>query len=133
MLAQLKRVEPAHAGRIVLVVGPATTVKAPGQAFPLLAWRVTVMGRDLDIDDIEVSELIVAEVCLQPLCQLAPDQARELIMALAERTAEAAICAFGQALQANPMDQDELDAELLAAAREALARWRSPPALLPVE
>jgi hypothetical protein len=131
-LAQLKRVGPTYAGRIVLVEGPATTVRLPRQAFPLLAWRVFLMGRDVELDGREVSEFIVAEACLQPLCQLTRDEARDLAVAQATRSADAAIQALGLALEANPMDDDELDAELRAAAREALDHWASTPVLLPV-
>ena len=132
VLAQLKRVGPAHAGRIVLVQGPATTVRAPGQAFPLLAWRVSVVGRDVEIDGREVGDLIVAEVCLQPLCQLTPRQARGLVVAQAAPCLEAAIREIRDALEAEPLDDDALDAELRAAAQAALERWVSPPVLLPV-
>jgi hypothetical protein len=133
LLAQLRRVEPAHAGRIVLVQGPATTVRAPGRAFPLFAWRVAAMGRDLELNGCEVSDVIVAEISLQPICRLTLRQARSLVVAQATSQAEAAVRAFGQALAAHPLDDDELDAELRAAAREALARWASPPVLLPAD
>lgn len=58
-LAQLRRVDPAHAGRIVPVPGPATTTRVPGKAFQLLAWQVSVMSGDLELDYRMTSDFIV--------------------------------------------------------------------------
>jgi hypothetical protein len=131
-LAQLRRVDPAHAGRIVLVEGPPTTVRVPGKAFPLLAWRVSVMGRDLELDDRMVSDFIVPEICLRPLCLLDTRSARALSRAKAQHDADAAIEQLRRALEEHPMDDAELDLELDSAAREALARHAAPPVLLPL-
>jgi hypothetical protein len=91
------------------------------------------MGCDLELNGSEVSDVVVAEICLQPICRLTLRQARNLLVAQATSQAVAAIRALGRELEANPLDDDELDAELLAAAREALARWASPPVLLPAD
>jgi hypothetical protein len=88
------------------------------------------MCRDLELNDRAVSDLIVAEACLKPMCRLTLRQACSLGLALVTNKAEAATRAFGQALEAHPLDDAELDAELRAAAKEALARWASPPVLL---
>ena len=64
VLAELKRASQAHAGRIVLIEGPAATIGAPEQAFRLLASRVMTMGRDLHLDCREVRDLVVADFCL---------------------------------------------------------------------
>jgi hypothetical protein len=131
-LAQLRRVDPAHAGRIVLVEGPPTTVRVPGKGFPLLAWRVSVMGRDLELDDRMVGDFIVPEICLRPLCLLDTRSARALAKAQAWWAAHEAIENLRRALEEHPMDDAELDIELEGAAREALARHAAPPVLLPV-
>lgn len=131
-LAQLRRVDPAHAGRIVLVEGPPTTVRVPGEPFPLLAWRVSVMSRDLELDGRTVGDFIVPEVCLRPLCTLSERDAREVARAKAMADAEAAIQEFRRALEECPMDDAELDVELNSAAREALKLHAAPLVLLPL-
>ena len=131
-LAQLRRVDPAHAGRIVLVEGPPTTARVPGKAFPLLAWRVSVMGRDLELEDRLVTDFIVPEVCLRPLCLLSLRSAQALSRAKAQHDVDAAIEQLRRSLEEHPMDDAELDIKLEGAAREALARHSTPPVLLPI-
>jgi len=132
-VAQLRRVDPAHAGRIVLVEGPPTTVRVPGKPFPLLAWRVSVMGRVLELDDQTVCDFIVPEVCLRPLCMLSERDAREVARVKAMADAEDAIQELRRSLEDCPMDDAELDIELEGAAREALTRHAAPPVLLPLD
>lgn len=127
-LAQLWRVEATHAGRIVLVEGPPTTVRVPGKPFPLLAWRVSVMGRGLELEDRAVSEFVVPEVCLRALCTLPVHDAREVARSKAMADAEAAIQAFRRSVEECPMD----DAELELAARDAIARHAAPVVLMPL-
>lgn len=132
-LAQLRRVDPAHAGRIVLVENPARPVTAPGAWASMPAWRIYVLGRDLRIAGTDHCNLIAAEACLQPLCVLTPRSARALCRAKAQHDADAAIEQLRRALQEHPMGDAELEIELKSAAREALARHSAPLVLLPLE
>lgn len=132
MLASLRHVQPEQAGRIVLVSCTADPVVVPATATRLPAWRVSVMGASVVIDDEERSYFIAAECCLQAVCRLPLPTARTMYLAQAQRKADASIAALGQWLAAHPMDEHELDAEIKSAAREAIARHRAPAVLLPI-
>lgn len=132
MLASLRLVQPEQAGRVVLVSSAADPVVVPATDTRLPAWRVSVMGAPVVIDDEERNYFIAAECCLQAVCRLPLPTARTMYLAQAQRNADEAIAALGQWLAANPMDEHELDAEIKSAAREAIARHRAPAVLLPM-
>lgn len=131
-LAQLRRVDRAYAGRLVLVENSAPPVTAPGAWASMPAWRIYVLGRDLLISGAEYSSLIAAEACLQPLCVLNPRSARALCRAKAQHDADAAVEQLRRALQEHPMGEARLEIELKSAAGEALARHAAPLVLLPL-
>lgn len=131
MLASLRRVQPEQAGRVVLVSGTADPVAVPAAGTRLPAWRVTVMGAPVVIDDEERCDFIAAECCLQAVCRLPLPTARTMYLAQAQREADAAVKELRDWLAAHPMDEHELDAEIKAGAREAMARHRQPAVLLP--
>ena len=132
LVAMLTRVQPEHAGRLVLVETPARPLRAPGGAsIPL--WRVYVLGRRLWIGDDDHDTVRVAEPCLTPVTRLGKRAARRLVVAQAQRDADALVAQIGRLLSLSPPDAGEFDAALERAARESLARLAAPPVLLPVE
>lgn len=131
MLASLRRVQPEHAGRVVLVSSTADPVPARSTGARLPAWRVHIMGAPVVIDDEERSDFIAAEACLQVLCRLPLPAARKLYMAQAHLEFDDSIAELGRWLASNPVDENELDAEINACAREAIARHRAPAVLPP--
>lgn len=133
MLASLRRVEPEQVGRIVLVSYTADPIALPASRRRLPAWQVFVMGGPVIIDDEERSHFIVAECCLQAICRLPLPTARKMYLAQAYREADAAIDELRAWLAAHPMDEHELDAEIKAGLREAIARHRAPAVLLPID
>lgn len=132
MLASLRRVQPEHAGRVVLVSSTADPVPARSTGARLPAWRVHIMGAPVVIDDEERSDFIAAEACLQVLCRLPLPAARRLYLAQAHRRFDDAIQELGRWLASHPLDENELDAEVKECAREAIARHRKPAVLLPI-
>lgn len=132
-IAQLRRVDPAHAGRIVLVESPAAPVTVPGAPVTMRAWRIYVLGRDLRISGSDLCSLIAAEPCLQPLCVLTERIARAVSRTKARRDAEAAFEQLRSLLEEHPIDDTQLDLELKIGAKEALARQAAPLVLLPLE
>lgn len=132
MLASLRRVQPEQAGRLVLVASTSDPFVVPATGARLPAWRVSVMGAPVVIDDEERSDFIAAECCLQVVCRLPLPTARTMYLAEAQRQADVAVKELRDWLAAHPMDEHELDAEIKAGAREAIARHRQPAVLLPI-
>jgi hypothetical protein len=127
----LTRVQPEHAGRLVLIEAPARPLRMPDGAIPL--WRVYVLGRPLWIGDDERDTVLVAEPCLTPVTRLGKRAARRLVVAQAQRDADAIVAQIGRLLSVSPPEAGEFDAALERAARESLARLAAPPVLLPVD
>lgn len=132
VVAQLRRVAPEHAGRIVVVERRGEPARLQtGGVVP--TWRIFVMGRDLTADGRDCTDLWAAEPCLRPLCLLAAPWAKKLVLAQLRRDAEAAVAALGRWLADHPLDRALIDASMMGAAREAIARHQARPVLLPVD
>lgn len=132
LVATLRRVAPEHLGRLVLVEQPAQPLRLPdGASMPL--WSAYVLGRGLLVDGHERDTVLVAEPCLTPVTRLGKRAARRLVVAQAQRDADAIVAQIGRLLSVSPPEAGEFDAALERAARESLARLAAPPVLLPVD
>ncbi|MBN8491053.1 MAG: hypothetical protein J0M00_06450 [Burkholderiales bacterium] len=128
-LAQLRRVNAEHLGRLVVVERAAQTQPDRPGAEPI--WHVYVLGVPLRLEGGNWREADVPQACLQPLCRLPEVIAEAAIVAQAERDFDAAVTELSGYLAKHPMDQDEFDASMEQAARTALGprRWPVVPML----
>jgi len=120
VLAQLRRVDQEHLGRLVLVEHTAVAQAIGQQGLdPVPAWHVFVLGERLRLEGDTWREVEVAEPCLQPLCRLPPVIAELAIEGQAEMDFDEAIHELRDHLVRYPLTDGQLDASLEQAAIKA--------------
>ena len=80
LVAQLRRVRQQSEGRLVLVqrpVGPMSSLST--HPLPVFAWQVLVLGANVEVDGKPCREIIAADACLAPVCQLDAQQMRVIV------------------------------------------------------
>lgn len=129
VLAQLRRVDAEHMGRLVLVERSEPAWPGPAGGDPLPVWHIYVLGEALQLEGDTWREANVAQICLQPLCRLPEVIAEAAIVAQAERDFEAALSELSRFLARHPVDDAHLDESLEQAARMALGprQWPEVP------
>jgi hypothetical protein len=124
------RVAPEHEGRLVVVERRGAPAALPtGACVP--TWRILVMGREITVEGRGCGDLWAAEPCIRPLCQLTVPWAKKLVMAQFRRDADMAVADLLKWLADHPLDHALIDAGMMGAAREAIARHHARPVLLP--
>jgi len=120
VLAQLRRVDVQHAGRLVLVErsAPAQSGEPTGRE-PVPAWHVFVLGARLSLQGDTWREAEVLETCLQPLCRLPAVIAEVAIEEQAQQDFDAAMNELRDHLNRHPMAHAQVDASLQQAALQA--------------
>jgi hypothetical protein len=120
VLAQLRRVDVQHAGRLVLVERPAPAQSGePTGREPVPAWHVFVLGARLSLQGDTWREAEVLETCLQPLCRLPAVIAEVAIEGQAQQDFDEAMNELRDHLHRHPMAHAQLDASLEQAALQA--------------
>lgn len=121
VLAQLRRVAPAHRGRLVVVerAAPERNIEPLGPE-PVPTWHVYVLGAALRLDGANWREAEVAEPCLQPLCRLPAVLAEGTIEVQALQDLDKGLQELRDYLDRHPATDAELDAYMECAARQAL-------------
>lgn len=122
MVALLHKAKSQELGRLVVVRCPVGTVGAlADQPRPVFAWQVLALGPEpIERNGKGCRELVVADHCLQPVCQLEPAQVDALVKARAYRDFYDALADLRRCLERRPMTPAQLSVQIARAAEQAL-------------
>lgn len=111
MVAQLQRVRPDQVGKLVLVRFPVGSMSSLAAcAKPVFAWQVMALGEPVEASTRSLRNIIVADRCLKPVCQLDPAEGDALAIRQAEQEAGEALADLRRILDAHPLTPEDLDA-----------------------
>jgi len=112
MVAMLQRTtDGANDGKLVALRKPVGFVSTLlGLQKPVFAWEVLVLANPVTIKGKSKREIIVADACLRPVSQIAPDVVESLVKHMAHLDFDAGMVDLKQILNANAMDDKEFDA-----------------------
>lgn len=122
LVALLDKVRPEELGRLVVVRCPTGTVSSfAGQSHPVFTWLVLVLGPEpIGRNGKCCREIVVADHCLQPVCQLKPAQVEALAKARAHCDFDEALADLHRYLERCPMTPAQLSVQIARAAEQAL-------------
>ncbi len=123
MIAMLRRVGPERAGRLVAVRLPVGFVSNLGTPRAVFAWQVVVLGEPLAVDGRRCREIVVADRCLDPVSEVAPQVIEQVVAAGLYADFEQAAANVRSLFADRPMSEDDLDRMTERAAEQALIAY----------
>ncbi|MBN8490990.1 MAG: hypothetical protein J0M00_06135 [Burkholderiales bacterium] len=119
MVARLRRVAPESVGWLVAVRSPVGLVSHLGSPRPVFAWQVLVLGEPVALRGKACREIVVADACLEPVSDIAPEVIEDMVRLGLYRDLEEARSRARALFADNSLSEDALDAAVQQAAEKA--------------
>lgn len=123
MVAMLRRVDPESIGRLVAVRLPVGLVSHLGTPRPVFAWQVLMLGEPATVCGKACREVVVADACLEPVSDIAPEVIEDMVRLGLYRDLEEAQSRVRALFADKSLSEEALDAAVQQAADKALIEY----------